>query len=83
VRVAQLSRDGEPLADLPGDADVVGEAGLRWTLESGSYRLRTGEGTEFAFRVPEDRAVVIRERSADFGSELLRELNLDDLGEGP
>ena len=83
VRVAQLSRDGEPVTGLPGGDPVVGEAGLRWSLEPGSYRLRTGEGAEFGFRVPRDRAVVIREEPADFGPELLRELNLDDLGETP
>lgn len=81
VRVAQLSRDGVAVTDLPGDGSVVGEDGLRWSLEPGSYRLRTGEGAEFGFRVPQDRAVVIREEPADFGPELLRELNLDDSGE--
>jgi hypothetical protein len=83
VRVERLSRDGQAMGGLPAGGGVVGEAGLRWSLEPGSYRLLTGGGTEFEFRVPEDRAVVIREEATDFGAELLRELRLDDLGGTP
>jgi serine/threonine protein kinase len=75
IEVVEVSRNGSKIDSLT--RTTVGEEGVSWDLEGGSYVLRTESSEEVVFQVPETRSVVLG-RGRDHSAELMRELDLDD-----
>jgi len=75
IQVVEVNRNGSKIDRLAGT--TVGEEGVSWDLESGSYVLRTGGSEEVAFHMPETRSVLLG-RGRDHSAELMIELDLND-----
>jgi len=78
VRITTATEGGQALAGTPGPMTAT-QGGVSWELPQGSYEVTTEHGAKVSFDVPGQDTVFIPGESPDYESELIDELELQDL----